>query len=195
MCSTPDRPRRSSAAALLVLAALALGFAGGCAQQPRQAYTPPPMIVDGAMQRREFDRSVSWFPNGDTVSGVNRFPFRTDPPADNNEYGAAAYDIVASLAQTVALPFTYIFIPPGTKGIYGGENIGPTYTAMPPMRPPATLVNVDGLQVDRDTLEVRGAPKAELQDRRRYERHGATGMGDTDFELTEPADAPAKEWE
>jgi hypothetical protein len=192
MCSTLNRPRSPAGKALplLVLAGL---FAGGCAQQAPQAYTPPPLVVDAAMQRREFDRSVSWYPNGDTVSGVNRFPFRSRVPEGSNDYVGAAYDIGASLAQTVALPFTYLFIPPFAPAVYHGEVIGPTYTAMPPMRPPDPGVKVDGLVVDRDTLRVLNAPR-KFEDTR-YQRYGATGMGDTDFELTQPAEAPAREWE
>ena len=189
MCSTPDRPTWRATRPLLLLAAL---IAGGCAQQP-QSYTPPPIPIDAAMQRRTNDRAVSWYPNGDTVSGHNRFPFRTNVPEGSNDYVGAAYDIGASLAQTVALPFTYLFIPPFAPAVYHGEVIGPTYTAMPPMRPPDPGVKVGDLVVDRDTLQVLSAPR-KVEDVR-YKRYGATGMGDTDFELTQPAEAPAREWE
>ena len=192
MCSTLDQPRSRTANALPLLLLAGL-LVGGCAQQVPQSYTPPPLVVDAAMQRREADRSVSWYPNGDTVSGHNRFPFRTNVPAGSNDYVGAAYDIGASLAQTVALPFTYIFIPPFAPAVYHGEVIGPSYTAMPPMRPPDPGVKVDGLVVDRDTLQVLSAPR-KVEDTR-YKRYGATGMGDTDFELTQPAEAPAREWE
>jgi hypothetical protein len=194
MYSTPDRHGRHRKALppLLLLATVVAGLAGGCAQQ-QQPYTPPPLVVDGAMQRREWDRSVSWYPNGDTVAGPTRFPLRSNVPEGSNVYAAASFDIVASLAQTVALPFTYIFIPPNAVEVYHGEVIGPTYTAMPPMRPPNPGVPVEGLVVHRDTLQVLSAPQ-KVQDRR-FERYGATGMGDTDFELTEPAEAPAREWE
>ena len=45
MCSTPDRPTwRATRPLLLLLAGL---FAGGCAQQAPQAYTPPPALTGG----------------------------------------------------------------------------------------------------------------------------------------------------
>ena len=188
MYSTPDRSRRMSRLVPLLLLAAALG---GCAQPAHQAYTPPPLIVDGAMQRREWERSVAAYPNGDTVSGHNRFPVRSNAPVGESEYGPAAFDIGASLVQTVALPFTYLVIPPFAKAVYTGEKIGPTYTAMPQMRPPNTTVNVDGLVVDRDTLEVRVGPR-KAQDEA-YRRHGPQGPVDTDFNSNDPV--PAREWE
>src|SRR5207244_2666931 len=118
------------------LALLAASITGcGTQTQPQQPARPP-MVVDEAMQHREWERSVTPFPNGSTVSGYNRFPLRTDLQPGDNEYGAAVYDVVASLGQTIALPFTYLFIPPFAKAVYHGDVIGPTYTAMPEMRPP-----------------------------------------------------------
>src|SRR5688500_2080779 len=135
---------------LLALAGAMAGVSGGCAQQAQQQpYTPPPLVVDGAMQRREWERSVAYYPNGDTVSGHNRFPVRSDAAPGRYELGDAVYDIGASLAQTVALPFTYLFIPPFAPAVYTGEDFGRTYTGMPPMRPDAATVRVDGRDVER----------------------------------------------
>jgi hypothetical protein len=187
MCSSADRNRLIL---LLILPALA---AGGCAGRQPAQQTRPPMIVDEAMQRRDWERSVSYYPNGDTVSGHNRFPLRTDLQPGTNEYGAAAYDIAASLVQTVALPFTYVFVPPFSRAVYHGDDVGPSYTAMPEMRPPAATVNVDGLVVDRDTLQVRGRPQKEQSER--YRRHGPQGPGDSDFMSSDPSpvDSPRPE--
>jgi len=160
---------------------------GGCAQHAPQQATKPPLVVDAAMQRREWERSVAPYPNGDTVSGHNRFPFRTNSDPSQNEYALATYDIAASLAQTVALPFTYLFIPPFAKAVYHGEHPGPSYTLIPEMRPPNTTVNVDGLVVDRDTLEVRGRPQKQQDER--YRVHGPMGPGDSEFDSSAPAPA------
>lgn len=179
----PVRPtRRRLAGVALLAAALA-----GCAQQAPRQQTKPPLLIDDAMQRREWSRSVAPYPNGDTVSGPNRFPFRTNVESGENEYGAAAFDIGLSLAQTVALPFTYLFVPPFAKAVYHGEHPGPSYTLMPAMRPPDTTVNVDGLIVDRDTLEVKGHPQKQQDER--YRRHGPMGPGDSEFESSAPAPA------
>jgi hypothetical protein len=177
---------RSLLAVVMVLAAVA-----GCAQERRQTPTPPPLVIDDAMKRREWERSVAAYPNGDTVSGHNRFPIRTDAGEDRTEYGAAVVDVAASLAQTVALPFTYIFIPPFAPAVYRGEDIPPTYTAMPPMRPAVRTVMVDDLTVDRDTLEIIARPKR--QEDERYRRYGPMGPGDTEFMSSPPT--PARDWE
>ena len=195
MCSTPDRyATRRRLMPLALLAAAAGASIAGCARPtPQPAYTPPPMLVDEAMQKRDWERSVAYYPNGDTVSGYNRFPIRSDAQVGEAEYTDAAYDIGASLVQTVALPFTYLFIPPFSRAVYTGEQIGPSYTAMPPMRPGPT-VEVDGLAVDRDTLEVIQAPRQTREaQQRRYERHGPMGPNDTDYMPSAPT--PAREWE
>ena len=190
--SADHRPLERRLVALALLGAAVLAPATGCAPRQPQPVTRPPLIVDEAMQRRDWERSVAWYPNGDTVSGHNRFPIRTSVEPGTNEYGAAAFDIVASMAQTVALPFTYIFIPPFSRAVYRGEDIGPTYTGMPNMRPPRAGVYVDGLLVERDTLEVIGRP-AQGRDER-YRRHGPQGPGDIEFMPGDAGpDAPAAE--
>jgi hypothetical protein len=189
MCSSSRKA--PSARRLVPLALLSASIAGCSAQPQSQQPIRSPMVVDQAMQRRDWERSVAPFPNGSTVSGYNRFPWRTDLQPGSNEYGAALYDVVASLAQTIALPFTYLFIPPFAKAVYHGDVIGPTYTAMPEMRPPDRTVNVNGLIVDRDTLEIRARPRQREDDR--YRRSGAQGPTDTDFSANEPA--PAEEFD
>lgn len=185
MYSSADRPilrRRVLPAALL--AVVMPGALIGCANRPHQTRTPPPLVIDGAMQRREWERSVAYYPNGDTVSGHNRFPIRTTAAPGENEYGAAFFDIAVSMVQTAALPFTYVFIPPFSKAVYHGDDVGPSYTAMPEMRPPVTTVRVDGIVVDRDTLEVVGRPQ-KVRDER-YQRYGPQGPGDTEFMSNDP---------
>ncbi|MBW3571434.1 MAG: hypothetical protein KY467_10030, partial [Gemmatimonadetes bacterium] len=89
---------------------------------------------------------------------------------------------------TVALPFTYIFIPPFARAVYEGEEFGPTYTGMPPMRPEGAAVVVDGTQVEPSTLEVIPRP---VIDAPAYERHGPQGPGDSEFMSSEPVPARA----
>jgi hypothetical protein len=177
---------RSLLAVVMLLAAV-----GGCAQQQPQIYTPPPLIIDDAMKRREWEPSVALYPNGDTVSGHNRFPIRTNAEGERTEYGAAVFDVAASLVQTIALPFTYIFIPPFAKALYRGEDIPPSYTAMPPMRPPRKTVVADGLVVDPDTLETVAGPKKE--EKERYQHYGPMGPGDTEFMSSPPSPAQDRE--
>lgn len=189
MYSTPEPP--SAVRRLLPFLLLATSI-GGCAGPKPHAYTRPPLIVDGAMQRREWERSVAAYPNGDTVSGHNRFPIRTGVGEGESEFGGAALDIGASMVQTVALPFTYFFIPPFARAVYTGEDIGPSYTAMPQMRPASTTVRVEGLVVDRDTLQVGAAPRQARDER--YRRYGPMGPGDAEFDSNQPSPA-LEQWE
>ena len=174
--------RESARRLLLPLVALSGGMTG-CAQPQQQVYTPPPMVVDGAMQLRDFERSVAYYPNGDTVSGVDRFPIRSTQGVGDNQYTSSAFDLAASFGQTIALPFTYLVVPPFTRGVYHGDNVAPSYTAMPHMRGPRRFVNVDGLQVDTETLEV--LPPRQSQE----QRHGPLGPNDTEFMSSGPAPA------
>src|SRR3954467_13332003 len=72
MCST----RRG---AVKLLAACTM-VAAGC-----QRNIPPaterlnnsPLIVDEAMQRRDWDRSISFYPHGDTIAGGTGYMFQT----------------------------------------------------------------------------------------------------------------------
>lgn len=175
--------RASAASLLLPLVALATGVSGCARQQQQQAYTPPPMVIDPAMQLRDFERSVAYYPNGDTVSGIDRFPIRSTSGIGDNEYASSAFDLAASIGQTITLPFTYLVVPPFTRGVYHGDDVGPSYTAMPQMRVPRRRVTVDGLLVDPDTLEV--APPRQSQE----QRHGPMGPNDTEFMSSGPAPA------
>jgi hypothetical protein len=167
---------------LLPLLAVTAGV-GGCAQQQRQAPTPPPLVVDEAMQRRDFERSVAYYPNGDTVAGVNRFPIRSGTDVGENDYAAALFDLGASIGQTIVLPFTYLFIPPFAPEVFHSDDIGPSYTAMPQMRPQKRLVNVDGVLVDPETLEVQPPRHSRVQP------HGPMGPNDTEFMSSGPSPA------
>jgi hypothetical protein len=92
-------------------------------------------------------------------------------------------DLGASMAQSIALPFTYLFVPPFAAQAYESDDIGPSYTAMPQMRPPKRLVNVDGVLADPETLEVQ--PRRESQ----KQRYGPMGPNDTEFMSSGPSPA------
>src|SRR5215208_2652625 len=128
------RTRRAATARRAVLLALGLGAAGvavaGCSQQQQPAAPQPkPMDIDAAMQRRDWERSVAWYPNGDVVAGVNRFPLRTYGSTDGGpDLQNALLDFGAAVVQTVALPFTYLVVPPFEKQVFTGDVLPPSYT-------------------------------------------------------------------
>jgi hypothetical protein len=196
MCSCLERMRGRAPAAICVRSAvlcagaLAVTFgAAGCAQKQQYAATPPPMVVDEAMQRRDWEPSVAYIPNGDTVAGVNRFPLRSAGyygEGGTPDYVGAAGDVGLSIAQTFALPFTYILVPPFEPQVYRAEAIGPTYHGMPQMsagrgRKP---VRVDGVRVNPERLEVLPPPAGEQRS-----PHGPMGPGDTEFMSSPPSPA------
>lgn len=147
---------------LVTGAALAAFLAtAGCAQRPRQQPVPPPMEIDQAMLLRDWEPSVAYIPSGNVIAGVNRFPLRTPgdyTAAGTPDYGGAVLDYGAHLIQTVALPFTYLFVPPFEPQVYAAEPLGLTYTGMEEMQTPSPPVEVDDLQVDPQTLEVLPPP-------------------------------------
>ena len=188
-------------ATLLALAACGgAGFVvGGCAQQKAAAPPAQPMEIDAAMQRRDWERSVAWYPNGDTVAGVNRFPLRSYGENHGDaDYTNAGIDLLASLGQTVALPFTYLFVPPFEAQVFGDQTIPATHTAMPYMRPvvntpegPKTVARAEELE-RLESPEPLPKPEPERQPSR-DPRRGPQGPGDSDFMSSPPS--PAREWE
>jgi hypothetical protein len=185
------KPRGVRAALLAALSVLAPALAGtGCAPQ-QQAGPPPekPMAVDAAMQRRDWERSAAWYPNGDTVAGVQRYPLRSGGGSPGSpDYPNAFYDVLASAGQTVVLPFTYLFVPPFAPQLFTGENIPPTHTAMPDMTPPqqatADMARPTGREEQLQQLESqqplpRPAPPRE-------QRRGPLGPGDSEFMSSSP---------
>ena len=185
------RVRSSYAPAACVLAAVCLT---GCGPQPPPAPPPgPAMEIDSAMQMRDWERSAAWYPNGDTVSGVNRFPIRSQGgTAATPDYANAAIDLGASMAQTVALPFTYLFVPPFARATYTGENIPPTHTGMPikaPTPPPSDYGVVPPTHEEqlRQLESPEPLPKpAPTRDQRRDPSRGPLGPGDSDFMSSPP---------
>ena len=181
-------------ALLVIVAALTTLAISGCAQQQPQQATPPPMIIDEAMQKRDWEPSVAYIPNGDTVAGVNRFPLRSGGEYTEGatpDYAGAALDYGAHLVQTLALPFTYLFVPPFEPQVYRDEEIGPSHTGMPQMRPAPQPQRVDELEVNPDTLEVVPGRRSMEQQMEDYRRQGPMGPGDTEFMSSPPS--PARE--
>ena len=191
--------RRTRAAILLALSVGGVAGAGagsgGCTQQ-QQAPLPVAMDIDQAMQRRDWERSVAWYPNGDVVAGVNRFPIRSYDSrmnaADYNpDYWNATLDLGAALIQTVALPFTYLVVPPFESQLFTEEAIPPTYTAMPNMRPARSPTIYGATTPDRaaelERLESpEPLPRPAARQPARDERRGPMGPGDSDFMSSPP---------
>jgi hypothetical protein len=132
MCST----RNCSLARLLHISAAVVASAtpfllmSGCqrVQAPRpDRLNDTPLLVDEAMQIRDYDRSTATYANGGTVAGSARLTFE---PKDDSRLNYAA-DPAIGLANFVIIPFTYFGTPPFTKIEHHGAIVPPTYTAEP----------------------------------------------------------------
>ncbi len=113
--------------------AIFAGAVAGCARQAEPPADPSPLVIDEAMQRRDWDRSVAYYGNGDTVGSPNRAPLKaqdTGVPILNGLMQPLAF-----VGNAFYLPVSYIFAPPGTETTYHGVQFEPTYTAVPPLPP------------------------------------------------------------
>lgn len=119
----------------------ATALLAGCSSLPiaRQENAPPdqlsdtPLLIDGAMQMREWDRSTSYYANGDTEANPTLFAFRSTPTP--NPLVNAATETPLFVAQVVALPINALITPPWAPVTYTGVTTPPTFNAMPPLPP------------------------------------------------------------
>jgi hypothetical protein len=105
---------------------------GGCKfhrnDPPRMNLNQSPLIVDEAMQKRDWERSTVQYANGDTIAGPHLIVVESAGPA----WLQRVTDPAVSTANNVAIPATTILSPPWKDVIYQGMVIPPTYSAQPP---------------------------------------------------------------
>src|SRR5688500_1034080 len=129
MCSTPKR------SFLAVAGVLAASVLFGC--QPNvpnsvERLNNSPLIVDEAMQQRsDWERSTSYYANGDTVADGTGYMFQThetipDPYRRVVEAPVAAMNIGL-------LPVGVFVNSPFKPQVYQGVITPPTHHAMPPL--------------------------------------------------------------
>src|SRR5215218_6143979 len=98
MFSTRNRTRSISILSLGMLASASLFVATGCqrTQPPRpDRLNDAPLVVDEAMQIRDWDRSTATYANGGVVAGAARITFE---PTGNSRLTYVAADPVIGLA-------------------------------------------------------------------------------------------------
>lgn len=119
--------------ALGVLASASMVLSTGCQRiQPNRpvALSDAPLVIDEAMQIRDWDRQTAYYANGATVAGATRTTFE---PRYDNRYNYAA-DPLIGVANIVLIPFTYFRTPWGATVVHHGAIVPPTHTAMPETR-------------------------------------------------------------
>jgi hypothetical protein len=135
MFSTRNAMTRFLSRAAVVASAtpLLLVATTGCqrVQRPRpDRLSDAPLVVDEAMQIRDWDRSTGYYANGATVAGAPRVRFE---PSGDSAVNYAADPLIA-LGNFVLIPVTYFRTPPFTAVEHHGAIVPPTHTAMPQQR-------------------------------------------------------------
>lgn len=100
---------------------------------PPDEQSQSPVLVDGAMQMRQWEPVAARCARGDVIAGPTGFwlqPKQADPQCLN-----AVIESPLFVAQTVALPVTIWLPPPWTEVRYTGATMQTTYTAMPVLPP------------------------------------------------------------
>jgi hypothetical protein len=118
----------------VVIGSLALAAITGCrpaVNRPVKAdLNQTPLVVDEAMQKRDWDRSVARYANGDTIAGPDLISYENTTP----EPLMRVTDPVFSVINDSLVPISIIFLPPWKDVIYQGVQFPPTYTAQPAPR-------------------------------------------------------------
>lgn len=195
------------------LAAVAGGVLAGCSTAPQpkpEEVSTAPLVIDEAMQRRaDWPRIAAEFQAGGVDAGLTRFPYQPQtegPDAGQaifgNERANALFDPFFFVAQTIALPFTYITDPPFTKKNHRGVVYDSTYTAMPLLPPdqdpeergghaaPAVPEPEETAPVTPDAAAASDAPEAPEEAPLEIQPEEMPGEEGTPPESTDPAVDP-----
>lgn len=133
MCSIHN-VRRLAVVFALGLGALGGGLIGCQRVVPSPSISPvnnTPIVVDPAMQHRDWDRSTSYYQNGATVAGGTSFMWQTHETVPGN--WRPVTDIPVAGANIISEPVGIFVESPFGKQVYRGEAVPPTYTANPPV--------------------------------------------------------------
>jgi len=89
-----------------------------------------PLIVDEAMQQRNWPRSVVRFQNGETPSAPTGFVLAH--AKDAPKWTPVLTDGPLFMVNIFAMPVGYVFTPPWERVIYPAGVVEPSFTAVPP---------------------------------------------------------------
>lgn len=120
-----------------LVVAVALGGVVGCQRtadiQEEPALSTAPLVLDRAIQHRDWEPSVVEYPNGAVVAGPTLFPYETTRTDPNWQQALLAPWLF--VGQTIISPFQAIVTPPWSEVTYRGVDVDPSYTAVPPLPP------------------------------------------------------------
>ena len=116
---------------LMALAMSAAGCQGVSKKYPSAPVNNTPLVVDEAMQIRDWDRSTSHYANGATVAGGTAYCWET---ADWVNQGHRRFvDGPVATLNIVSMPVGLFVNSPFEKQVIHGEIVPPTYTGQPPL--------------------------------------------------------------
>lgn len=97
------------------------------------AVSHAPLVIDEAMQNRQWPMSVAQYQNGSTPAfqTASLVTHRSDAPA----WAATVTDTPIFLVNSITAPIVFCFSPPWTRVIYPRGGVEPSYTAQPPLKP------------------------------------------------------------
>jgi hypothetical protein len=126
--------RRTTARLLAALSAAPL--LSGCLKhtEPPAAVSRAPLVIDEAMERRQWRTVAVHFQNGETPAWPTGFVLAHRPDAP--KWAPVVTDTALFLANVVAMPIGYAVTPGWTSVIYANDVVPPSYNAMPPLPPP-----------------------------------------------------------
>lgn len=105
----------------------------GCARKTDSApvVSHEPQEIDAAMQLRQWDQSVAYYPNGDAVAGTTLFSY--EPTRERNELNYYYADTGVFFLNLALVPYRLFADPVTATRTYAGETVSPSYTAVPPL--------------------------------------------------------------
>jgi hypothetical protein len=119
----------------MTMAALSLsGMIAGC-----QRNVPPsmekvnnaPLANDDAINKRDWEKTTSYYGNGDTIAGGTGYMFQTHETV-TDPYRRIVDPTISSM-NMVLLPIGVFVNSPFQPQVVQGEMIPPSYTAQPPL--------------------------------------------------------------
>jgi hypothetical protein len=132
MCSTPDRcDKLKTAVRFALLGGIAASLIGCAHAQKSPGYdlSQAPLIIDPAMQQRNWSQSVAFEPNGGVPAYDTRFGFT--PPPREPTWVKPVTEPIDFIGQTLFLPVTLVTSRPFEPVVFHGYEYGSTSTAYP----------------------------------------------------------------
>jgi hypothetical protein len=124
----------------MMMYGLAVGVTGGlliglngCQKKstlPRGQVSTEPLVVDAAMQKREWEPTTAFYENGATYNFTTGFAY--EPVPGQPDYAYYYADAGTYVLNLVTLPYTLVT---AGKSASGAETLPPSYTASPPLPP------------------------------------------------------------